>query len=120
MHVPAHLQAITRQLALQSWVASSSFPLDEYCETIDELKGPLGRHAPHDEDDPPQEAPREVLVVLLAAVLDREGLLITHVLATGTYSPDDEERWHRTCLAAAWVVLQAYERECKAGRWPRP
>jgi hypothetical protein len=119
MQIPAHLQEIAQQLALRSWVASSKFPHDTYFETIDELKKRLRRHAPRDDPDSADDPPPEAIVVPVATMLDREGLLITHVLDTGTYSADDPDRWHRACLAAAWVVLQAYEKECKAGRWPK-
>jgi hypothetical protein len=117
MHVPAHLQEIARQLALRSWVDGRSFPRESYFETIDGGRELLARHN-KDADES-----RHGVVILIAGALDEEGLLLTHMLDKGTYSRDSSEdreaRWFRVCLAAAWVVLQAYEKDCKAGKWPK-
>jgi hypothetical protein len=47
---------------------------------------------------------------MLASALDVEGNLEDHVIAKGTYPITDEQAWKNICLAAAWVVLQAYDR----------
>lgn len=122
MRVPAHLQEISKALALRSWVQAKSFPTEVYFETIDRAKGLLDRHAGTDEAGTENGAPDELVVSVVAAALDAEGLLLTHVLNTGTYALDTEDRemrWLHACQAAAWVVLQAYASSCRAGRWPR-
>ncbi len=89
-----------------------------YFETVDGAKGLLARHKGAEAEEPRDE----LIANTVASVLDHEGLLLTYVLKEGTYSLDTEDRemrWLRVCQAAAWVVLQAYERACKAGEWPK-
>jgi hypothetical protein len=103
---------------LRSWVTGKSFPSHVYFETIDGAKVLLARHEPTGAEEPRNE----LLAIIVAAALDHEGLLLTHLLESGTYTLDSEDRemrWLRACQAAAWVVLQAYELGCKKGEWPK-
>ena len=116
MRVPAHLQEIAATLALRSWVDGKKFPQEKYFETIDLARPLLARHGAGNGEPRP-----ELVVMILTTTLDEEGLLLTYVLEKGTYPLDVEDRemrWLRCCQAAAWVILQAYERACKAREWP--
>lgn len=113
MRVPAHLQEIKERLALQSWVDGKQFPRDAHFESIDAFKGRLGKHQ-QEEDASLLNAK---LATMVAGALDVEGYLLTYVIEQGTYPIDDEETWGNICLAAGWVVLQRYERECTNEKW---
>jgi hypothetical protein len=118
VHVPVHLQEIETKLGLRTWVAGKKFPRETYFETIDGARDLLARHEGANAEEPRHE----LIANTVAGVLDHEGLLLTHVLDAGTYSLDTEDRemrWLHVCQAGAWVVLQAYERACKAGKWPK-
>ncbi len=115
MVIPAHLQEISQELALRSWVNNKDFPKGTYFETIDEGKIILERHQRGDDDR------TDLLVLALVMALDAEGLLLAHVLEKGTYDLNMEDRemtWFRACQAGAWVILQAYELACTKGDWP--
>ena len=118
MHVPTHLLDVAKTLGLRNWVGKKAFPQDEYFTTIDDTKRILERHANPDRDSQNNEA----IVTVIAAMLDNEGVLATHVLGLSSYSSisdDPELRWATACKAAGWVVLQAYDHACKTGKWPK-
>lgn len=121
MRIPTHLAELVARLGLRSFVKSSTFPIDTHCESIDLFKRRLRRHPRREDEDVEavtERAPRdEALASMIAVTLDEEGLLETHVLDVGTVTVDGEGTWHRICLAAGWVVLQAYELKVKNGDW---
>jgi hypothetical protein len=116
MRIPPHLQDIKARLALQSFVDGRHFPRKAHFETIDLFKQRL--EGPHHADEPNDAPVNPKLAVVIAQALDSEGYLLTHVIEQDTMPIDDEETWGKICLAAGWVVLQRYERECNNGDWP--
>lgn len=108
-------------MGLRSFVKSSTFPIDTHCESIDLFKQRLRTHPRQEDEDIEASAERvprdEAVVSMIATTLDEEGLLETHVLEEGTVTIDTDETWHRICLAAGWVVLQAYELRVRKGDW---
>ena len=114
MRIPAHMQAIATSLGLQSWVTSRDFPLETYYETIDLCNSRLANsHLKAGEDQPSDMA----IALMVAGALDEEDLLMTHVLSKATHPIDDDDSWRRICIAAAFAVMQAHERDCKSGKW---
>jgi hypothetical protein len=116
VHVPTHLVDVSKSLGLRKWVQKREFPKTQYFTTIDDAQRILARHANPDWDTRNNEA----VVRVLAAMLDHEGVLATHVLRLQTYpsiGDTPEQRWAIACTAAGWVVLQAYDRACKTGMW---
>jgi len=115
VHVPAHLQEISHNLGLRSWVNSNKdFPKAHYFKTIDDAKTMLEQFR---EDGADRD---ELVVQIVATALDAQGMLLTHVLDAGTYDLNTEDRemtWLRACQAAGWVVLQAYELAIKNKEW---
>lgn len=110
-------------MGLRSFVGSSSFPFETYCESIELFKEQLRRHPHIDPDDtaaPPAEPSEKAVVAMIAAALDEEGLLLTDVTKTGTVAIDTEQKWLEICRAAGWVVLQRYERAVRNGQWTWP
>lgn len=112
LRVPAHLQEVARALGLRSWVDSRKFAKDVHFESIEIFRERLRRHAEGGE----AELSADLVVPMIAKALDVEGRLLTHVLDAKTYPIDDEATWQKICNAAAWVVLQAYERERGSGK----
>jgi hypothetical protein len=108
-----------QSLALRSWVDGRQFPKDAFFETIDTCKTLLAsKHKPADGDDPPSD---HALAIMLAGTLDEQGQLLAYALERQTVAFKDEQEWLKVCLAAAWVVLQVYEKACKDGSWqPSP
>lgn len=116
MQVPAPMQHIARTLALRSWVQRKDFPLEHYCGTVDGAYELLRRHdPPNDDDDPPPDQ----VVPMIAAVLDHEGELLEYCLEKATYEVSDDDAWTKVLNAAAWTVLQRYDKAVKNGEWPR-
>ena len=117
MHVPTHLQDVSKALGLRNWVKKRGFPTEQYFTTIDDCKMMLARHADPERDSPNDEA----IVAVLAEMLNNEGILATHVLGLSTYpsvGDTPEQRWKTACVAGGWMVLQAYDLACKNGKWP--
>lgn len=118
MVVPTHLQDVAQALALRNWVKKKGFPRDEYFRTIDDTVAFLARHKNPDRESRNDEA----IVVVLAAMLDHEGVLATYALGLSTYASigdTPEARWKVACAAAGWIVLQAYDLASKNGDWPK-
>jgi hypothetical protein len=114
MRIPTHLQEIAESLALRSWVTSRDFPHATYYETIDLCTDRLAKsHLKAGEAEPSDVS----IAIMIAGALNEEDLLTTHVISKGTYPISDDEGWHRICLAAAYAVMQAHERDCNSGKW---
>ncbi|HET9197129.1 MAG TPA: hypothetical protein VFN92_02600 [Solirubrobacterales bacterium] len=114
MRIPAHLQQISQELALRSWVRSSSFPRETYFASVDIFKARIAIHQP-DGDDPADSY--ELVAAMIGAAVNAEGALLTHALKNATCNIDGPDRWSRICLAAGWAVLQSYEHACNNGEW---
>jgi hypothetical protein len=116
LQVPTHLVDVSKSLGLRKWVKKRGFPKAEYFTTIDDTQRIMARHPNPDQDTRNNEA----IVRVLAAMLDHEGILATHVLGLSSYASigdTPEQRWAIACTAAGWVVLQAYDLACQTGGW---
>jgi hypothetical protein len=115
MRIPAHLQQISKQLALRSWVKSSKCARETHFESIDIFKARIFAHQSDGQDSSDND---ELLVTMIGAALNAEGALLTHALDKGTCDLDGPDQWSKVCLAAGWAVLQNYEHACSNGDWP--
>lgn len=110
LRIPAHLRDLATSIGAQSWVAGRNFGRDRYFAYVDKLKLDLAAFCAPDDIGP------ELLVPILARVVDAEDVFIGHVLKT-TVEIKDPETWLRMCEAVAYSILQRYHRELENGKW---
>ncbi len=115
MQIPAHLQQISKQLALRSWVKGSKFARDSHFESIDTFKARISVHQADGQNGSDGD---EAVATMISVALHAEGALLTHALEVETFSIDGPDKWSKVCLAAGWAVLQSYEHACSNGDWP--
>jgi hypothetical protein len=122
IRIPSHLAELSDVHALKNWVDGKDCRDELWFRSIDQSFEILGRHPPipesMDEDGAPEELPWDLVVNLLAWTLRREGLLWTYVQKGAQGGISTAEDWFRVCEAAAWRLVQRYNREVQAKRWP--
>lgn len=121
------MQDTAKACALRSWVDRKHFPIDDYCQKIDDADAFLqGSSAAEDAATTDEHAvaaaeedtvSNDQLVALIAMLLDNEGALVAYCLKH-EIAIMDKENWLRICEAAAWVLLQRYQLRVKKGEWP--
>lgn len=109
--IPTPLQSTAKDLGLNSWVNKRDFPRDSYFNAIEALRASaLALSVQIDEHK---------IAALLAAMLDEEDALTTHVLALrSAVDISSSAVWEKCCMAAAYVTVQRYVREVENGKWP--
>lgn len=96
MQIPAHHQSIAKALALRSWVQQKDFPIGDYAVTIEGSIETLQRHLSDEAEGEIQDAQ---IVAMLAAAVDAERALLSHVLGKKIDIPGEAE-WKAMCEAA--------------------
>jgi hypothetical protein len=117
MRIPPTLQDTARTLGLRDWVNRKGFPLQDYCETVDQARQLLQRHQQADDAHYPVN---DQMVTVIAQALDTEGALLEHALDVGYEIKDDNESWWRVCRAAGWEVMLRYEAAVENDEWKSP
>jgi hypothetical protein len=114
VRIPPDLRSLAQSLGLNDWVFERrDFPLEAYCETVDDARAIVRRHQPEGENF---EAAWEQIVPSVAQALDTEGGLADHALEND-YDISDEGVWRKICCAGAWVVLARYAAAIEKGEW---
>lgn len=111
VRIPAPLQDIAATAQVRNWVRKKGFPQEVYFESIDRAKVALGVFNL-------DEIPTSTLAISVVASIDAEGSLLNHVIPLGI-GVDDDARWYKICLSAAYVVLNEYFKAVEDGKWPR-
>ena len=110
MHIELPIRQEIKQYRLRSWVKGRKFPSADHFVHIDVQRREYRRMVGRDND--PDWAFLQPIVSMslnrgghLGAYLDRKRVTVT----------DDE--WIRVCQAAAWALLDEYEKAVAAGKW---
>jgi hypothetical protein len=107
------MQDTAKTVALRSWIDRKHFPVDDYCQKIDDAREFLMGTAAADD----ATVSDDQIVAMIAMMLDNEGALVAYCLDNDV-EITDAENWLKICQAAAWVLLQRYELRVKKGEWP--
>lgn len=101
------MQETAKALRLRDWVRQKNFPREKYFAAIGRFETELRAFTPN-----PEPVPTELLVSMIAAAVDAEGALVTHVLEKSA-SEITQDNWLEMCQAAGWAILQLYRSEAK-------
>jgi hypothetical protein len=112
--ISATLRTKAKNCGIRDWVKTKQCPLTDYYTSIDGLREILRRH---DDPENPTDPDWEALAPQVARLLDRQDLLLAYV-AKHHKDTDDEQEWAQILLAAAYVILEKYEKALKEDSWP--
>jgi hypothetical protein len=109
--IPPELKGLVVELSLQKWVDGRVWPRDRYFGVIDRLRNVLLQVDEEQADNP------DALALLLAATLRVDDVYQAYILQTRLLDMGDAETWLKKCLAAAWAIIQKYNREVNNKTW---
>jgi len=114
LRIPPHYQDAESTYAIKRrWVDHKKFDRDAYFEAIDDFKVHLARVHPGS-----GEVGHRSIVGMIAMMIDEEQSLEQYIVASRGPQMQNDDDWTRLSTAAAWYVLQRYEREVERGDWP--
>lgn len=105
------LRAAAKNADLRKWADGKRCPKKDYFESVDGLRVIYRRHT-GDSSDPNYL----LLAHQVAGLLDKEESLYDH-LAGNQQDTDDADKWAHLCLAAAYVIIDRYDRAVEKGEW---
>jgi hypothetical protein len=117
MRIPLHYRSKAKENGLRTWIDGSNFDRDSYFKSIDDLVLIIGRHVNEDDAGESEWPPDWTLIApIVSGLIYRERKIYEH-LEKKKKLVDSAEEWTELCTAAAWVVLERYERAVNGGSW---
>lgn len=115
LKIPMVFRTRAKNADLRKWVDGNNCPREDYFRSIDGYRAIQRRHMP-DAPDPDFD----LLVASVAKLLDQEESLFEHLVSNDLDTTDSGE-WEQFCMAAAYVVVDRYEKAVNKGAWePAP
>jgi hypothetical protein len=111
LKIPMVFRTKAKNADLRKWVDGKRCPREDYFRSIDGYRMIQRRHLP-DATDP--DFP--FLVASVAKLLDQEESLYGHLVAKDLETTDAGE-WEQFCIAAAYVVVDRYDKAVTDGTW---
>lgn len=104
--IPPEDKGLAEDLGVIDWVYNKKkWPADRYIEAVERCRLALSTASEDAMDDP------SALVYMVASYLRNDEPYQLHIKKTMKLQLGDKDEWFSKCMAAAWVVIQAYNRE---------